>query len=252
MAASLSSRLMLPVVAGFALSGCSLFEGLNNNFSDDGSVLSVFVTHHPTPENGMFPPRNGPPTFMTNTGWEVLLADAYITTVGATFFPCDGTDASERQLEMYWGALPEDLGMQDLDTIPAGGVPLASGSWCGAQVHYGPFMPGGSDDYQMPNPDAIGTTMYIRGLATKDGAEVPFEVAVNEPMSVLVSMTQVEQGGPLQVTDANNPAVTISKSYDHFFNDVDFNNYTDEELRDLALAALAEQTRISLGTTVRP
>ncbi len=253
MAASTSARALTTLLTGLALStGCGVFDQLNDNYADDGSVLSVFVTHHPTPEDGTFPPRVGAPTFMTDTGWEVLLDEAFITTVGATFFPCDGSGNYQADLEMYWGALPEDLKTQDLDTVPAGGVALDSGGWCGVRVHYGPFEPGGSDDYQMPNPDAIGTTVFIRGLASKDGVDVPFEVRVAEPISVLVSMTEIQQGKPLKVTDANNPSVTISKNYDAFFHGVDFNNYTQEELNDLTLGALVEETRVSFGTTVRP
>ena len=250
MSASSVHRLLLSMTLGFGLTGCSLFDGLNDQFADDGSVLSVFATHHASPYNGVFPPRDGPPRFVTDMGWDVVLADAYITTTGATLFSC--ATEKRRSLEMYWGALPEDLRDLDLVTTPIGGVGLDSGDWCGINVQYGPFMPGEDGDYEMGNPDAIGTTMYIQGLASKDGMDVPFEVIVDEPVAVIVSMTDIDGGRPLKVTDTKDIAITISKSYDRLFDGIDFANYTDEELRDIALASLSEYTRVSLGNAAKP
>jgi hypothetical protein len=243
-------RSLTVLLAGLiTLPGCEFLENLQD-IDDDGSILSAFAAHHATPKDGAFPPRNGPPQFITDQGWDVLLADAYITTTGLTMHACN--DASKASLEMYWGALPEDLNLQDLETQPMGGVLLSSGDWCGVTVHYGPFMPGGADDYQMPDPNAIGTSVYIRGLATKDDQSVEFTVSIPEPMDVLIPLTDIASGSPLKVTDQNEPDMTISKSYDKLFDGIDFATASQQEIDDLCLAALADHTFVTLGTVILP
>lgn len=243
-------RNSLVLLAGLlSLPACGLAEDIGD-LADDGSVLSAFSTHHATPQNGAFPERDGPPKFINNMGWEVLLDDAYITTVGLTLHSCSG--AERRDVDMYWGALPEDLNLQDLETHPMGGVKLSSGDWCGVTVHYGPFMPGGTEDYQMPNPEAIGTSLWVHGLATKGDEMLEFYVSVSEPLDVLIPLTDISSGNPLEVTNGNNPDMTISKSYDRLFEDVDFAAASQEELNDLSFDALSKYTYVTLGTVIAP
>ena len=218
--------------------------------ANDGSVLGAFTAHHGTPTNGVFPERNGAPAFTTNLGWEVVLDSAYITTIGVTVHSCTG--AEREDIDMYWGALPEDIGLLDLETYPLGGVKLSSGDWCGVTVHYGPFFEGGPDDYQMPNAEAIGSSIWLRGLATKDGQMVPLQVSVSEPLDVLLALTDAAGGNPLVVTNSNNPQVTISKSYDKLFEDVDFGVANEAEIRDLVYDALSRHTFVTLGTVISP
>jgi hypothetical protein len=247
---SISLRNALVLLAGLvSLPGCELFKTLED-VADDGSVLSAFSTHHATPQNGAFPMRDGPPKFMNDQGWEVLLADAFITTTGLTLHSCAG--AEKANVEMYWGALPEDLNLQDLETSPMGGVQLSSGNWCGVTVHYGPFMPGGADDYQMPNPEAIGTTLFLHGLATKDDQIIPFDVSVSQPLDVLIPLTDIASGTPLKVTNQNDPDLTISKAYDKLFQGVDFASASQMELNDVSFAALRDYTYVTLGTVIAP
>lgn len=228
-------------------SACGLVDP---EVANDGSLLGAFTAHHGTPANGVFPERNGPPVFTTNLGWEVVLDSAYITTVGMTVHSCVG--AERQDIDMYWGALPEDISLLDLETYPLGGVKLSSGDWCGVTVHYGPFFEGGPDDYQMPNPEAIGSSIWIRALATKDGQMVPVELSVTEPLDVLLSLTDPVGGNPLVVTDSNNPQVTISKSYDKLFEDVEFGVASEEEIGDLVYDALSRHTFVTLGTVISP
>ena len=59
---------------------------------------------------------------------------------------------------------------------------------------------------------------------------------------------------PWSVSDLKTTVLTSNPTIigDRLTLQPNFNAYSDEELRDLALGALAEQTRISAGTTVEP
>jgi hypothetical protein len=238
------------VLLGLGLAACGLVDGGVFDPSDEESVLSAFSTHHATPSNGVFPPRDGPPTFVTNTGWEVVLEEAYVTTLGLTIHRCAG--AIKREVEFYWGYLPEDLNLPDLETYPMGGVVLSAGDWCGATVHYGPFMPGEPADYKMPNPDAIGSSLWIRGVANKDGQLVPINVDVTEAQDVLLPLTDVATGEALAVTGQNEPDITISKSYDKFFEDIDFASASPEQVQAAAFQGLRDHTFVTRGTMIVP
>jgi hypothetical protein len=211
---ALSLALIAPLL------GCALLEDLQ----DDGGVINVFATHHGTPADGAFPERDGPIVFVNEEGWQVVLREAVVVTQGVTLFKC-GDDGESTELEMYWGALPEDfIDEPDLDPQGIGGVQTSSGEYCGMTVRYGPFQdPNNPEYYPLTEPRAMGSTVYLAGSATKEGFdEVFFEVNTSKSLDVLISLQDLDDGGPVQVNESANPRLVIAKVYDHYLEGVDF------------------------------
>ncbi|HET6582522.1 MAG TPA: hypothetical protein VFG69_03725, partial [Nannocystaceae bacterium] len=120
--------------------GCEL-QSLFDDLQNDRTLVDVLVTHHATPEGGMFPDRGGDGEmrlFETDAGWTIQLVDAIVVTSATTLHECD--DASVA-IDMYWGALPEDLSDTDLDALTLGSTKVDSAEFCGLTVHYGPYEP---------------------------------------------------------------------------------------------------------------
>jgi hypothetical protein len=225
---------------------------LFDDVQHDRTLVDVMVTHHATPENGSFPDRGGDGemrVFLTDEGWEIQLLEAIVVTSATTLHECESDSVD---LDMYWGAVPEDFSQRDLDALTLGSAQVESAVFCGLTVHYGPYLPG--DDAAPRSNEAIdGATVHMKGGATKDGVTVPFEVRVTEAVAVDLDLSLIDHGAPLKVEGTQDfpTELTVAKTYDRFFDGIDFTSVAQEDLNAHVLAVLTLETRVSLGS-VKP
>ncbi len=235
----------LCLTASLALTGgCEFIDA----FSGEGNTLvNVFSTHHATPENGVVPDRGGEGevrVFETDEGWTVHLVYGVVTTRGVTLHHCDGGEAP---VDLYFGSHAEDLSGTDLDRQTVGGTEVSASKLCGMTVHYGPFSmqndrpPAKADDLGQLD----GNTVFLAGFAERGDARVPFEIQADGPLDVYVDFADT-MGEPLRVTgDEPFPVeLTVSKTYDRFFDGVDFESLDSDELAEQARAVLELETQV--------
>lgn len=248
-------RTALLLMAGLtATTGCDVLEGLEGERS---ATVQMHVTHHATPEGGIFPDRGDEGefrTFETDEGWSVTLQEAFVVTASATLIACDG---SSIPLALYWGALPENITDTDLGLFSFGGVEVDPGDYCSVRVDYGPYAPGdvAGAPHEMPEDEdaLLGATAYVRGFAQKGEEMVTFELRATDRITVEVDL-QGDDGGPLHVSGEEPFPVelTLSKTYDRFFDAVDFATLDEADLSANMMAVLGSETRVSTGTRVVP
>jgi hypothetical protein len=236
------------------LAGCDALE-------PGGALLYVFSTHHATPEDGKFPDRGAdlqPRIFDNDMGWQVTLLESYITIDSITIAGCDGHGYP---LNMFWGPCPEDLRGEDLETLTVAGRKLPPGDYCGLQVTYGPYSKPVIDDdadtrHAVPqSPDVDGTTVYFRGGAsTPETIETPveFELHTAAKRVLVLDLSEAENGHPVRIGHHEDfpKELTISKTYDRFFDGIDFGAFDEQGLEGDLEDILADETRVQEGTTV--
>ncbi len=244
---SSSIRAALALAAAALLSGgCDLIDAL----SDEGDTLvTVFSNHHATPMDGLVPDRGGDGelrVFENDEGWTVHLTDGLITTRGVTLQRCDG---SETPIEFYFGSVAEDLRSADLERRTLGGTEVGAGDLCGVTIHYGPFSAETDNaPEQMDAEDVDGLTVLLEGYAERGDDLIPFEIEVESPTDVFTDLSE-RPGGPLRISgdEAFPVELTVSKTYDRFFDGVDFESLSNEDLARNALAVLELETRIDIN-----
>ncbi|MFO0633470.1 MAG: hypothetical protein U0168_11530 [Nannocystaceae bacterium] len=225
--------------------GCDLVE-MFDDLEHPRTLVSVAVTHHATAQDGSFPYRGGDGemrVFDTDEGWSVTLLGAYVTTTAVVLHRCDDANVD---LELYRGPFAEDFRREDLDMFTLGGVDLGASSYCSATVTYGPYPQGASMNGL--DPEVEGATFYLDGGATKGDVTVPFTLRSDAVIAVEVDLSQVQDGGPLVVHGGEDFPIelVVSKTYDRFFDAVDFEVATTEELQVQVAAALELETRADL------
>lgn len=237
-----SAALALCALTAFA-PGCDLIDAL----TDPGETLiTVFSRHHASPRDGTVPDLGGEGemrVFENDEGWTVHLIDGVITTRGVTLHRCDGTEAP---VELYFGTLAEDLSGADLDRRTVGGTKVVAAEYCGLTVHYGPFAAGNDSPPPANDLDPMmldGNTVFLSGYAERDGVQVPFEIGVDGDLDVYTDL-DVGPDQPLRVTgDEPFPLeLTISKTYDRFFEGIDFETLEEGDLVEQARAILELET----------
>lgn len=243
-----------------AIGGATLLGGCDA-LQPGGALLYVFSTHHATPEDGTFPDRGGdeqPRVFQNDEDWTITLVESYVTIEQVTLVSCNGT---EHTLNMFWGPCPEDLRVEDLQTLTVAGRKVDPGQYCELVVDYGhyrmPEIEPGADDtrHAVPeNEDVDGTTVYLRGGAALNAEDEPigFEFRGTQTESVVLDLSTIDEGAPLEVehTEDFPIEITISKTYDRFFDGIDFAEFdlgdAEDELDDI----LADETRVHIGQQV--
>lgn len=239
-----------------------LASGCLDQLENGGATVFVFSTHHATPVDGVFPIRGDdqmPRVFDNDQGWTVTLLESYITTSAVTLVRCSG---EELPLNMFWGPCPEDISDKDLDTLTVAGLRVSPGDFCGLDVSYGPYKTPVIDDsevestrHQTPdNEDVMGATIYLRGAARMDGDEsIPFELRATGELDVTLDLSDLEGAGDPMTVDQQEDfprELTVSKTYDRFFDGVDFATFDPEALEGQLLDILEQQTRVSDGQRV--
>lgn len=244
------------LLAMTAVVGC---EGL----TDDGSLVNVFATHHASPENGKFPDRGAagqPRTFDLPGGRELLLSDPYVTISALTLVSCGGR---EHSLKMFWGPCPEDLRTGDLELLTVAGGRVDSGDYCELKIDYSAYEMPTIDEqlktrHVVPSNDSVdGATIYLRGVArTGDPSEdVLFELRNRESFTVTLDLLGPKgPGRPLSVRDdeAFPEQLTISKTYDRFFDGIDWENFDAVAAENELDEILTDQTQVVIGQNISP
>ena len=240
---------------------CSCLENLERG----GELVTVFATHHASPENNSFPDRGAdmaPRIFEGEDGWEITLAETYVTIAATTLVSCGG---SEQELRMFWGPCPEDLRGEDLGILTVSGLKVPPGDYCELRVRYAPYVNPVVDDetetrHVVPANDEVeGSTVFIRGIAKRGEDEsVPFQLETDAEFTVSVDLSEIEgEGNPLTISKGQNfpKELTISKTYDRFFDGVDWATFDEaaaEELEDNIEDVLDDQTRVAEGQRILP
>ncbi|HFE43889.1 MAG TPA: hypothetical protein ENJ18_00130 [Nannocystis exedens] len=252
---SLGARLFLALALVFGGVGCGLFDMT----TDVG--ISVFAAHHPRRgDDGKFPEYgfdNKPRTWTNDAGWEVNLTESYIVITGASLVACDGT---EYPLSTPFGPLPEYLNWTDFDVTVLGSTEIPEGDYCDLRVDYGPYRAeaaamANEDPHVVPSGrDLEGITIFLAGRAIKDDMTVDFALISGESNSSVFELregdgmpapfTVVDEGGGLKAT--------IGKTYDRFFDGIDFATYEadSESINAGLMTILVEETRAYRGTTI--
>jgi hypothetical protein len=229
--------------------------------ADQPSLLYVYSTHHATPEDGGFPEKGGddePRVFENDLGWTVTLVESYVTIERVTLVGCDGDLIP---LDMFWGPCPEDLRDEDLLTLTVAGRKVSPGDYCELIVDYGPYrtpeiVPGAADSrHQAPENEAVdGTTVYLRGGArmTAEDEQIEFELRGTSGQTVSLDLSTIEDGHALRISEdeAFPPELTISKTYDRFFDGVDFAELDEDDAEDELDDILEDETQVHLGSAV--
>ena len=247
----------LVLLAATAMTGCGAFD----RFEEGGATLFVFATHHATPENGSFPSKGEedmPRVFETDQGWTVTMLEGYVTISSVTLVACNG---SERDLNMFWGPCPEDLKDKDLATLSVAGNRVDDGDYCGLRVTYAPYETPVIDEehdetrHETPgNAEVQGSTIYLRGGAQQgDGEFTQFKLSSSETIVVDLDLSNFEgEGRPLNVAHREDfpKELLVSKTYDRFFDGVDFSSFDEGSVEAGLAEVLRAQTQVSEGPLV--
>ncbi|MFO7563477.1 MAG: hypothetical protein R6X02_12600 [Enhygromyxa sp.] len=247
----LSASLML------AGSGCGALVDLIDG--DSVSTVRLFATHAGTPDEGGFPDYGDSITtrvFTNDMGWLLSLSEVYVTTAEVRLVECSAQLGKE--IEMFWGACPEDfVGTDDRHSLAIGAVTIKDSQYCRVDVTFAPYLPpeDGNDHLNPVNPAVVGSTIVITGVARRgEGTEleeVPFEVVSDAVVTARANISQIENGRPLTLDEENFARdLTILKTYDTFFSGVDFATATTADIEAAVLASLEHDTVIYPGSQI--
>lgn len=234
------------------LTACGLLDSLE----DDGSLVNMYVSHHATPRDGEFPDygmEEAPRRFTNDQGWEITLAEAYVTVSAVQVMQCAG---GATLVDLYWGPCAEDfIRISDGNPLGIGAAQVPAANYCQVAVLFGPFDFQVAAGHEIPDNELVdGTTVYLRGQATKGEESVNFEWSTSKTLEVYLDISTLENGGPVVIShDENFPQdLTIGKPYDAFFEGIDFANYSDADLEAAVVSSLELDTRAHFGAGVQP
>lgn len=235
----------------FGSAGCDELFGA---FQDDTNLVHVLSTHHSSPQDGSFPSYGidgGFRVFDTDQGWTVTLTEGYVVTSSVGLQQCNGGMTG---VDFHYGQLPEDLRNADLETETLGSKEAPAGKYCSVIVTYSPYVPldaRSASDHEAPESDMVnGASLYIKGVADKKGKKVPFEIRSERSLDVILDVSALQNGEPFQIKADSSfpPELLLSKTYDRFFDGIDFANMAGMDLEEQVWAVLDAETRVSLGT----
>lgn len=239
----LALRFRLPRLAFLSLcaastfaSGCALF-----GIDEPTALVNVYADHHPSPVDGMIPEMPPKPlVFETDEGWEIVLVESVVTTAGVALESCDGETFDA---EMYFGPLPEDLTRELEQPQGVGAAEVPGGRYCRVVAEYGPYIPEGDEPFPNPVSAADGKTVYLRGSATKGEVRVEFEISEDFRVGAPVMLPS-----PLDVdSDASVvQSVLVTKTYDRFFEGIDFTQIDAVDWRAQLEQTLVAETRVTI------
>lgn len=242
------------LVAG---SGCGgLFDLIQG---DDRATVRFFATHAGTPTEDGYPDYGDSITtrvFTNDMGWQLSLAEVYVTTAEVSLVECSAQLGEA--IEMFWGACPEDfVGTDDRESLSLGAITVRDGQYCRVDVTYGPYVPSeqSADHINPDNAMIEGNTILIIGTARRGEGEnleeVPFELVSDATVTARAKIAEIENGRPLTLEDENFPRdLTILKTYDTFFDGVDFSVATLADIEAAVLSSLEHDTVVHLGNEV--
>ncbi|MCR9164141.1 MAG: hypothetical protein ACE37F_24420 [Nannocystaceae bacterium] len=229
-----------------------------------GELVTIFAAHHASPRDGMFPDYGEdlqPRVFDLEDGWQLTLAESYVTIASTTLVSCSG---QEHEMRMFWGPCPEDLRRADLEVLTVSGNKVPAGDYCELRVQYAPYeMPVIDDEtdtrHLIPTLDDVeGDSIFLRGVAQRDGNEddaVQFQLENGEDFVVSLDLSNLEgEGNALTIREGQDfpTELTVTKTYDRFFDGVDWESFDEAALTDTIDEILADQTRVTRGLSISP
>jgi hypothetical protein len=243
--------LALCTLLAFASPGCDLELGKSV------ATVRFFATHAGTLGESGYPNYGDQETtrvFVTDMGWQVALSEVYVTTADIRLVPCEQPTGTS--IEMFWGPCPESfVSTNDLESVPLGAVTVDDGDYCHVDVVFGPYVaPSGGDEHvALGNQMIEDKTMVVIGVARRgEGAtleEVPFQIVSDVEVIARLDTSEIEMGKPIVLEDENFPRdLTIIKTYDRFFDGIDFATATPADIETAILDALELDTVIYDGT----
>jgi hypothetical protein len=242
---------------------CSLLAigvpGCADLFGPSVATVRFFATHAGTLGVDGYPDYGDYETtrvFVTDMGWQIALSAVYVTTADVRLVGC--AEPSGTPIEMFWGPCPESfVTTNDLESVPLGAVTVDDGSYCHIDVVFGPFVapPGGDEHIAVGNQLIQDNTMVVIGVARRgEGAtleEVPFQIVSDAVVTARANIATIENGRPLTLQDENFARdLTILKTYDTFFDGVDFATAKPADIEAAVLSALEQDTRIYPGSEI--
>ncbi len=228
--------------------GCDFLD----QFEDGGGLVNFYSAHHGTARDGQFPEKLTDRIEVdTDTGWHVIIAEGYVTTTAIQLHRCDGGTI---EADFFWGSLCEDLLDPDLEAYGVGAVEADAGNYCAATITYGPFVDGANPDDHATDTGEPGDTVYLRGVAKKGDESVPFEIKTAATRTVQVDLSAVQDGGPLVLEHDQYFAkeLTFAKTYDRFFDGIEFDQLASMDLEPIVLDTLEFETSVVYGTEIAP
>ena len=232
-----------------ASSGCGALVDLIDG--DPVATVKFHATHSGTPGEDGFPDYGDSETtrvFTNDLGWQLSLSEFYVTTAEVRLVRC--SESSGTAIEMFWGPCPEDfVSADDLDTFPLGAVTVTDGSYCRLDVTYSPFIPEDeSEEHITPeNPMIEGNTILVTGVARRGQGqsleEIPFQLVSDAVVTAQIDISTLDGGQPFSLNQENFARdLTLLKTYDTFFDGIDFAAASSADIEAAILAGLELDT----------
>jgi hypothetical protein len=250
---SMLLKFFLSAGAASTVSGCDWFA------VDEGGQVNVFTAHHGTAVSSAFPSYGAEGisrVFTNDLGWTIRLTEAYVTTKNVELIGCDGktTDVS-----LYWGPWAEDIiAIGDTLVQGIGGVTSDPSSFCNVRVSYEPFyyteITTAGGDNTPSNAEMDGQTVLLSYVASLDGEEISGTFTTQATVVADIDTSAIVDNGPIKVAaDQRVPVeITLSKTYDRFFDGIDFLTATDADIEASVIASLEMDSKATLGTYLLP
>ncbi len=233
------------LLASVSAAGCDLVDAIEE-LEGNRVGIHVYLTHHASPQDGTIPDFGGDGearVFENDQGWTITLLEGFITTQELTLHRCDGAAVP---VDLYWGSIAEDLRAKDMDLFTIGGVEVTQSQFCGLSVVYGPFD---AESGTAPRSADLmdGNTVLIHGYAKRGEEMVPFEIDVAASVEVYLDLSTIRGGGPLTITGREYFPVelTLAKTYDLFFDGIDFATMDPADLEQQVLSVLELETTVT-------
>lgn len=249
-----------------ALSLASILPTILPTLGCDGLVLEststvkFFAAHAGMPTDAGFPDygeAGSTRVFVTDLGWEVALGEAYVTTQEIRLVRCGRQQGTA--IEMFWGTCPENfVTAQDRETLPLGAVTIEDGDFCEVEVVFGPYVDdGGEEEHVQPsNPEVVGATVLLAGVARRDPGdgsmvEVPFAIRFEDELVAEIDVSTIDGGQPFELANESYARnLSVLKTYDRFFDGIDFSSAGQADLEAAVKASLELDTRVYDGATI--
>jgi hypothetical protein len=243
-------RTILAISCSIAVAspGCALVDLIDG---DSVANVRIFATHAGTKTDDGYPSYGDESTtrvFYNDTGWQIALSEAHVTTADVQIVRCQ--ESKGVAIEMFWGPCPEAfVATNDLESLPLGGVTVSDGAYCALDVTFAPYVPpvGGETHIALGNQMIDDNTLVIIGVARRGMPpmleEVPIEIVSDAIVTAHVDISRLEGGQPVRLEDERFARdLTIIKTYDTFFDGIDFSTATPADIEAAVLNSLERDT----------
>ncbi len=250
---SMTLNFFLAVATAATVSGCDWFT------VDEGGQVNVFAAHHGTAVSSAFPSYGSEGVsrvFTNDLGWTIRLTEAYVTTRSVELVACDGNTTN---VTLYWGPWAEDIiDVGDTVVQGIGGVTSAPASYCSVRVKYEPFYydeittAGGGNTPN--NVEMDGQTVLLTYTAELGESKISGTFTTQAKVVAQLDTSKLNDGVPITIAnDQRVPIeITLSKTYDRFFDGIDFETATASDIEATVLASLEMDSKATIGTYLLP